>query len=115
MKHDVLPTLWSIHKDRAIKRLLLMLAERVGEDGFEIDSVADGNERAISLCHPRELDLCAYLYTYGQAESRYAVHLEYPGGRSSSGAIGDVYENLNLRHSLELLVQHFDYSVYEHL
>jgi hypothetical protein len=107
-------TLWGLEKDRSIKHLLLLLSDRLGEYGFAVSPTPDLNYQAISLCHPLEQHLAAYIYTYGQSDSRFAVHLEFPEGRSLSGSVrGDVYENLTLKLALDILHQHFDLGAFD--
>lgn len=70
--------IWALDKDLRIKHLLLLLSEQLGSQCFEISEAATLDPMAIRICKPDEKDMSAYLYTYGQDDERYGVHLEYP-------------------------------------
>lgn len=70
--------IWALKKDVSVKHLLLMLTEHVGEGGFEIIARADDDVRAVRLTNPASPETQLYIYTYGQMDERYGVHVEYP-------------------------------------
>lgn len=70
--------IWALDKDLSIKHLLLLLSECLGRQSFGIRDEDDLDAMAIRIYKPDEADLSAYIYTYGQDDERYGVHLEYP-------------------------------------
>ena len=99
--------IWAMEKDQSIKHLLLLLTELLGKDAFVIDNRIVTDDRAVYLCQANETDMRAYLYTLGQDEGHYGVHLEYPDC-SEANPIYDAFENLTLRVLVDLLAIHFD-------
>ncbi|MGB1091875.1 MAG: hypothetical protein ACPGYX_07110 [Oceanobacter sp.] len=99
--------IWAMEKDQSIKHLLLLLTEQLGKDSFLIDSRIVTDDRAVYLCQADEIEMRAYLYTLGQDEGHYGVHLEYPES-SEANPIYDAFENLTLRGLVDLLAIHFD-------
>ena len=96
--------IWALRKDARIKQALLLLSERLS--GFRIDD-DDPNEQAVRLTATD--DSCSvYLYTYGQNEGRYGIHLEYPtlpdlpGGRPM-----EMQEDLDFEQLADLVGAHF--------
>lgn len=52
----------------------------------------------------------AYLYSYGQADLRYGLHLEYPYSEESNiSELEDMYEDLCYDKLLEMLKVHFQW------
>jgi hypothetical protein len=70
--------IWALDKDLRIKHLLLLLSDRLGAQGFAISTKPQLDAMSVRIFKPGEADLSAYLYTHGQDEERYGVHLEYP-------------------------------------
>ncbi len=70
--------IWALDKDLSIKHLLLLLSECLGKQSFCISTDSILDTMAIRIYKPGEAEMSAYLYTYGQDEERYGVHLEYP-------------------------------------
>lgn len=70
--------IWALDKDLSIKHLLLLLSEVMGNRSFCISPDHELDPMAIRIYKPGEAEMSAYLYTYGQDEERYGVHLEYP-------------------------------------
>ncbi len=101
--------IWALKKDISIKHLLLLLVERLGQDAFEIADPAQSDARAISVNKPGEFGLSAYLYTYGQDEERYGVHLEYPASEDANLSDTEaIYENLSFDRLADTLATHLD-------
>jgi len=98
--------IWALEKDRSIRHLLLLLKMQLGDEAFLIDLSRSCDRCAIFLQHPRDPELNAYLYTLGQPEGHYGLHLEYP---STDGIERiEVEENLKFATLAELLAVHFD-------
>lgn len=98
--------IWALDKDSGIRHLLLLLREQLGEGAFFIDQHRVCDRCAIVLRHPRDPEINAYLYTFGQRQGHYGLHLEYP---SEDGVERfEVEENLRLATLVDLLAVHFD-------
>ena len=87
--------------------MLLLLQEEFGTKSFIIDDEAPVGEGAIYLQHNEYPDVRAYVYTIGQRENRYAVHLEFPQ-QSVSASLMEVHENLNFKSLSNTLSAHLD-------
>lgn len=98
---------WALDKDKSIKHALLLLQNHLGETAFIIEESSMLHSQAVFLRHRYENDVRLYLYTLGQPENRYGVHLEYPEAMIYGPYI-DAYENLSLRSLVEILAVHFD-------
>lgn len=70
--------IWALDKDPSIKHVLLLLADCLGPQGFCIRDEPTLDPMSIWIYKPDETEMSAYLYTYGQEQERYGVHLEYP-------------------------------------
>ena len=103
--------IWSLEKDNSIKHLLLLLASDLPSPAYTYCDTSAVDFKAIRLCHPQVPNMCAYIYTYGHADERYGIHLEYPveNDIEYSDTI-DIYENMAYTHLLELLKVHFEVS-----
>lgn len=99
---------WALAKDRGIKRLLVQLQARLGVEGFELLPRRADVAEAVTLCKPGEPGLAAFVFTYGQAEGRYGVHLAYPFPDPS---VPESMEDLTAARLVELLAIHFDAPV----
>ncbi|TCK05698.1 hypothetical protein [Marinobacterium mangrovicola] len=106
--------IWAMDKDQSIRHLLLLLQTRLGESAFRVDEATDCDRCAVFICHPEDPQLRAYLYTLGQAEERYGLHLEYPPS-SASAALFDALEGQSLNAVVDSLAVHFDIPVIEPL
>jgi len=70
--------IWSLDKDASVKHLLLLLAQVFQDEDYKIiDSELD-DKQAVRLANPRATNAQLYIFTYGQDEGRYGVHIEYP-------------------------------------
>ena len=99
---------WALDKDRSIKRLLLLLAERLGPDAFAISQRRQDDFRAIHLCKPDDEATIAYVYSYGQAPGRYGLHLEYPDLAENPLPPPEIYEDLGSERVVEIIALHFE-------
>lgn len=97
---------WAIKKNNAIRRLLLAVEGRFGTESLRLSNRWDNNENAVGLYQQGEESLLAYVYTYGQAEGKYGLHVEYPDEQNFTLSAMD--ENLDLRHVLDLLTVHLN-------
>lgn len=98
---------WALNKDNAIRRLLLALADRFDPAALALSERWANDPRAVGICQPGAESLLAYIFTYGQEDGRYGLHLEYPGA-SDLGASTQMVEGIALEQVIGLLAAHFD-------
>jgi hypothetical protein len=99
---------WAVEKERGIKRLLVQLQGRLGSGAFELSSRRADVAEAVTLCSPAEPGLAAFIFTYGQAEGRYGVHLAYP---FPDPMAPESMEDLSAARLVDLLAMHFEVPV----
>lgn len=98
--------IWALRKSPRIKRALLALSEQVS--GFDISGIETLTDEAVRLSANDGSGFCVYLYTYGQPEGRYAIHLEYPQtAEIARGQVIETLEDLDLKRLTELLQTYF--------
>ena len=101
--------IWALDKDISIKHLMLMLMEYFGDDAFDINTDRQDHPQSICLYKPDSREVQAYLYTYGQDEEHYGVHLEFPAIANNQRFDNtEIYENTSLDNLVEILAVHFD-------
>jgi hypothetical protein len=101
--------IWALEKDESIKLVLLLLTQRLGPGSFAIAEKQELDPRAIRLAKADEPAISAYLYTYGQEEGAYAVHLELPAhDELDISNVLEIYEGLGFERLLDILCVHFD-------
>jgi len=100
--------IWTLDKDISIKHLLLLLTHQFGDNAFELESISE-NEKSIRVNKRGDSTLSVYIFTYGQKENHYGVHLEYPDliETNLSNTL-DVYDNINYVSLCGLLQVHLD-------
>ncbi len=99
--------IWALEKELGIRHVLLMLTNYLGADAFIIEEEEGLHPRSVFLQHSHDADYRAYLYTLGQENGRYGLHLEYPEEDFGANLI-DAYENLSLRSLVDILSVHFE-------
>ena len=104
--------IWTIDKDQRIRHLLVMLSTHLGESHFVIEDDPSCVASGIYLRHPTDPDYRAYLYTTGQNDDRYGVHLEFPDTMTTIAPM-ETYENITLRSVVDILSVHFEIAVIE--
>lgn len=104
--------IWAIEKDPSIKLLLLLLNEAISADNFYISDNHQLDSRAIRIYKTDDYLMSAYIYTYGQNEGYYGVHLEFPfhDDMDISSSL-DIYEGIRFESLVDLLQTHFDLSL----
>ena len=100
-------SIWALDKGNHVKQALILIEHHLGRDAFLLDQTLPLNPDGVYLNHPAEPGVRAYLFTQGQAENRYGLHLEYPPAQINNNLI-DAYDNLTLRSLLNILAVHFD-------
>ena len=101
--------IWTLNRDVAIKALLLKLEGSLGQGSFEIDTETRVSFQSIFISHPTLSKVRAYLYTYGQAEGCYGVHLEYPT-ETENTHLYDIYDNVRFARLVDMLAAHLSWS-----
>lgn len=99
---------WSLNKHDSIKLLVLLLQQRLGADMLALSPYQGLGSRAIRLASAEDPRITAYLFSYGQTDGRYGVHLEYPqAGGPDLGNSLDVFENQAIDAVVDMLQVHF--------
>lgn len=104
--------IWAIEKHQRIRQALVLLATHLGESHFIVDTDTQAADTGIYLRHKDDAKYRAYLYTTGQDENRYGLHLEFPDTQSTIAPM-ETYENITLRSLVDILSVHFDIAVIE--
>lgn len=103
---------WALNKHESVKLLVLLLQERLGVESLALSPHQGLGSQAIRLASADDPGLTAYLYSYGQREGRYGMHLEYPQHDGPDiGSSQDVYEDLSVDALADMLRVHFDVPV----
>ncbi len=102
--------IWAIEKDQRIRHVLVMLATHLGESHFIVEGDAVAADSGIYLRHRLDPEYRAYLYTTGQDDDRYGVHLEFPDTMTTIAPM-ETYENITLRSLVDILSVHFEIPV----
>jgi AAA+ ATPase superfamily predicted ATPase len=101
--------IWAIEKDNSIKLLLLLLTDALSSDDFQISDNKQLDSRSVRIFNKDDELMSAYVYTYGQMENRYGLHLEFPfHDELDISSSMDIYEALSFKSLVELLCVHFD-------
>ncbi len=99
---------WALNKHESVKLMVLLLQQRLGDHALDLSPHQGLGTQAIRLASATEPSLTAYLFSYGQADGRYGVHLEYPQTDGPDiGSSQDVYENLSVDVLADMLRVHF--------
>lgn len=102
------PNPWALAKDRDLRATLIKLQQRLGLGAFQLSQRRCEHEGAIVLCKPDQPEVLAWLYTFGQDEGRFGLHLEYPQFKDAPPVAADIHEDLTLDRVADLLRIHFD-------
>ncbi len=95
---------WAINKELRIKHFLIELIHRYGENKFSLQEHAD-QFQAIEIFLNDQQTLRAYIYTFAQAEEKYAIDLIFP--ISENNILGE-NEGLSLEQLFNILQVHFE-------
>ena len=100
--------IWSLKKDQSIKLLLILLTTEISLDHFNISLTDTLHKKSIRFNDTQVDGLSAYIFCYGQSQSQYGVHLEYPEESTFYIKQADVFENLSLKQLVDILTIHFN-------
>jgi hypothetical protein len=97
--------IWSLKKDVSIKHLLLMLTEHFQQNSYEILDNPMDDQRAVRLENPMVPGIQLYVFTYGQLEGCYGVHIEFPNLHETNFADTlEIHENVSLDNIIKLII-----------
>jgi len=100
--------IWALDKDFRIKHLLILLQHNFGDNSFEVISEIQ-EKQAVRLIKINDNSLSVYIYTYGQNDDHYGVHLEYPNfSETNYSDTLDIYDNVNYETLCGLVQMHLD-------
>ena len=101
--------IWSCDKDNSIKHLLLLLREEFSETSYRFIDPDETDAKSVRLGSPEEGGYSVYIYTYGQEQDRYGVHLEYPNKDNTNAKdTMEIFDNLSYQNLLDILKVHFN-------
>ncbi len=100
---------WAIEKDVSIKLLLIVLGDNLGVENFRVADNRQLDTRAVRIYKKDDELVSAYVYSYGQGEGRYGIHLEYPFHDDADILSNDdIREGMDLDDIVQLLRVHLD-------
>jgi hypothetical protein len=101
--------IWALDKDTSIKHLLLLLEQDIGIEGITFLDIEQLHYKSIRI-GSKDSQETAYIYSYGQHDQHYGLHLEYPFNREANvSELEDMYEDLSYDGLLEMLKVHFQW------
>lgn len=105
---------WSLDKHKSLRLLLLKLDKQLGFKKISFARDEDDDYQTVMLVKPDQPDVRAYIYTYGQPDKYYGIHLEFPWFIENE--FNDsilVFESLTLKQVINSIATHFDVASYE--
>lgn len=106
--------IWSLSKHKNIKLLLFKVDKCLGKENICIEMLEPDDYMSIGFIKPNQVEIKAYVYTYGQIKDHYGIHLEYPWSvESEYNDTIMVYEDLNLEQIINTLAIHFEVSRFD--
>ena len=106
--------IWSLFKHRSIKLMLFKAQHQLGLKNICIEDEDNIDFFSIALIKQNQPEVRAYVYTYGQAQEMYGIHLEYPWFiENEFNDVIQVYEDLSLNQIVNTLATHFEVASYE--
>jgi len=101
--------IWATNKDITIKHCLLMLNEVFQPGSVEFIVSKDDDDKAVRLKNPLIPDTQIYIFTYGQEEGLYGVHIEFPNLQETSYSdTMEIYENVTFESLVDILAVNLD-------
>jgi len=106
--------IWSLFKHRSIKLMLFKAQQQLSLTNISIEDEDNIDFFSIALIKRNQPEVRAYVYTYGQAQEMYGIHLEYPWFiENEFNDVIQVYEDLTLNQIVNTLATHFEVASYE--
>lgn len=97
--------IWAVNKDNTIKSLLIQLANFISDDQYKIICRPEDDLRSVRLAQTDNSNTELYIYSYGQQEDHYGVHIEFPNLiETNYSDTLEIHENLSFEQVLNLIV-----------
>ena len=104
--------IWALEKDTSIKHLLLLLAQQFQDGCYEIIDNPSDDKRAIRLANSTAASVQLYIFTYGQEEDSYGVHIEYPNLEETNYSDTlEIHENVSFNRLLSIITTNLEIPV----
>ena len=89
-----------------------MLAEKFQPGSYEINENRLDDERAIRLTNSLQTGAELYIFTYGQKEGYYGVHIEYPDLQETnySDTI-EIHENISFDGLVSIMITNLEIPI----
>jgi hypothetical protein len=101
--------IWAADKDISIKHLLLLLTESFAPGSFDIIVSEEDAPRAVRLKNPASPRTQLYIFTYGQEEGRYGVHIEFPNLQETNYSDTlEILENVSYESLVNIMINNLD-------
>ena len=101
--------IWTLEKDTSVKHLLLLLAQQFQDGCYDIIDNPSDDKRAIRLTNPRATNAQLYIFTYGQQEERYGVHIEYPDLKETNYRDTiDIHDNISFDQLVSIITTNLE-------
>ena len=101
--------IWAADKDIRIKHLLLMLNEIFQPGSLEIILSEEDDSRAVRLKNPHVPETQIYIFTYGQEDDLYGVHIEFPNLQETNYSdTVEMFENISFESLVDILTVNLD-------
>jgi|GEM_PF-236675 len=96
--------IWASKKDISIKHLLLLLNEVFKPGAYEIIDNDSDDSSSVRLCNTVITPIVLYLFTFGQKEGSYGVHIGYPNLQETSYYdTVEVYETIQFHRLVDII------------
>ena len=99
--------IWSSNKDNSIRHLLLLLREEFSETAYQVIDPDMTDACSVRLGNPADPGYSIYIYTYGQQQDNYGVHIEYANTEAAVSDTLEIFDNLAYESVLNLLKLYF--------
>lgn len=105
---------WTLYKHKSIKIVMIRLQSQLGLEHFRVQDEDNRDFFSIALINPKQPEIRAYVYTYGQRREQYGLHLEFPlFAENDLSDSFQVYDGLSINQVIDTLATHFDVASYE--
>ena len=89
-----------------------MLAEQFQPESYQIVESQMDDDRAIHLANPPATTAQLYVFTYGQEEGCYGVHIEYPDLQETNyNDTIEIHENISFSSLVSIMITNLDIPI----